>query len=72
MKLIVQDEDLLDKEDTAILDRMAQFASRDDVFKIAAAKQLLAAIKRAVSCFSLLHRISTECIQNSTEGPLKE
>lgn len=48
MKLIVQDEDLVDKEDTGILDRMAQFASGTDVVKIAAAKQLSAAIKRVV------------------------
>ncbi|KAG6372794.1 ras GEF [Boletus reticuloceps] len=49
MRLIAQDEDLLTKEDHGILDRMAQFASGNDVFKIAAAKQLLAAIKRAHS-----------------------
>jgi len=54
MKLIVQDEDLVDKEDLAILNRMAQFASGNDVVKIAAAKQLLAAIKRVVRWFLLL------------------
>lgn len=54
MKLIVQDEDVVDKEDPGILNRMAQFASGDDVFKVAAAKQLLAAIERAVCCFSSL------------------
>ncbi|KAF8552770.1 ras GEF [Imleria badia] len=47
MKSIVQDEDMVDKEDLGILDRMARFASGNDVFKIAAAKQLLVAIKRA-------------------------
>ncbi|KAG8214799.1 ras GEF [Butyriboletus roseoflavus] len=47
MKLIVQDEDVVDKEDLGILTRMAHFASGDDVFKVAAAKQLLATIKRA-------------------------
>lgn len=58
MKLIVQDEDVVDKEDLGILNRMAQFASRDDVFKVAAAKQLLAAIERAVRFFSSLPKFS--------------
>jgi son of sevenless-like protein len=53
MKLIVQDTDLVDKEDLGILNRMTQFASGTDVYKIAAAKQLLAAIKRVVRCFFL-------------------
>ncbi|KAG9315529.1 ras guanine nucleotide exchange factor domain-containing protein [Chiua virens] len=47
MKLIAQGEELVDKEDMRILDRMAQFASRDDVFKVAGVRPLLAAIKRA-------------------------
>jgi len=34
------------EEDLGILDRMVEFASRDDVMSIAASKQLLAAIKR--------------------------
>lgn len=54
MKSIVQDEDVVDKEDLGILDRMARFASGNDVFKIAAAKQLLLAIKRAVRWFFFL------------------
>ncbi|KIJ14919.1 hypothetical protein PAXINDRAFT_115260 [Paxillus involutus ATCC 200175] len=45
MKSMVQDEDVLE-EDLGILDRMVEFASRDDVMSIAASKQLLAAIKR--------------------------
>jgi son of sevenless-like protein len=47
MKSMVQDEDVLE-EDLGILDRMVEFASRDDVMSIAASKQLLAAIKRMV------------------------
>ncbi|KAH0832239.1 ras GEF [Lanmaoa asiatica] len=47
MKLIVQDEDLVDKEDLGILNRVAQFASGNDVSRVPAAKPLLAAIKRA-------------------------
>ena len=54
MKLIIQDEDLLEKEDAGILDRMAEFVSQDDVFRIVAAKQLLVAIKRAVRYLSCL------------------
>lgn len=54
MKLIIQDEDLVDKGDAGILNRMTQFASQDDVFKIFAAKQLLAAIKRAVRYFHVI------------------
>lgn len=53
MKSIVQDSDLVDKEDLGILNRMAQFASGNDVLKIAAAKQLLTTIKRVVRCFFL-------------------
>ncbi|KAG6372771.1 hypothetical protein JVT61DRAFT_7169 [Boletus reticuloceps] len=43
--LIAQGKDLLDKEDHGILGRMAQLASRNTIFKIAATKQLLTAIK---------------------------
>lgn len=71
MKLIVQDEDLVDKEDVGILNRMTQFASQDDVFRIAAAKQLLAAIKRVVRYF-LFHFLRcakvNETSGNSTQG----
>ncbi|KIJ60282.1 hypothetical protein HYDPIDRAFT_99030, partial [Hydnomerulius pinastri MD-312] len=46
MKSMVQDEDVLEKEEFGILDRMAEFVSRDDVISIAAAKQLLSSIRR--------------------------
>lgn len=67
MKLIVQDEDIMSKEDVGILNRMTEFASQDDVFRIAAAKQLLAAIRRTVCYFilffasELTERLVTAC-----------
>ncbi|KAH7885130.1 ras GEF [Phlebopus sp. FC_14] len=47
MKSMVQDEDVLEREELGILDRMAEFVLRDDVISIPAAKQLLVSIKRA-------------------------
>ena len=75
MKLIVQDEDAVDKEDLGILSRMAHFASGDDVFKVAAAKQLLATIKRAVCFFSslrqkYLERLATARREHQEDAPV--
>lgn len=47
-KSMVQDEDILEKGELGILDRIADFASREEVAGIRAAKQLLAAVRRVV------------------------
>ncbi|KAG5651191.1 hypothetical protein H0H81_009544 [Sphagnurus paluster] len=46
-KSLVQDEDVLDREDMYILDRIKAFVSSDEVSHFAAAKQLLVHIDRA-------------------------
>ncbi|GLB38510.1 putative guanine nucleotide exchange factor for Ras-like small GTPases [Lyophyllum shimeji] len=46
-KSMVQDEDVLDKEDLHILDRMKAFVSSDELAHVGAAKQLLIHIERA-------------------------
>ncbi|EIW81242.1 ras GEF [Coniophora puteana RWD-64-598 SS2] len=45
LKAMVQDEEILEKDDLYILDRMQDFASREDVMTFWATKQLLTAIK---------------------------
>lgn len=46
---MVVDDDVLEKEDLYILDRMKEFISSEDVNRFAAAKQLMILIERAVS-----------------------
>ena len=46
---MVQDEDILEKDDMYILDRMREFLKQDDVYQFAAAKGLLTLIERSVS-----------------------
>lgn len=48
-KAMVTDDDLLEKEDMWILDRMKDFASNPEVVSFAAAKQIIILIERAVS-----------------------
>jgi son of sevenless-like protein len=45
---MIQDEDLLEKDDMYILDRMREFLKKDDVYQFAAAKGLLTLIERSV------------------------
>ena len=52
---MVQDEDVLGRDDSYILDRMAEFISRDEVITIPAARQLSVVIKRAVRPESVSH-----------------
>jgi son of sevenless-like protein len=49
LKSMIVDDDVLEKEDLYILDRMKEFISTDGVSNFAAAKQLLILIERAVS-----------------------
>ncbi|KAA1479453.1 ras GEF [Dentipellis sp. KUC8613] len=46
-KTMMLDDDILEKEDLYILDRMKQFISNEEVMHLAAAKQLLVLIERA-------------------------
>lgn len=48
-KSMITDEDVLDKEDYHILDRIRAFATSDDMVQFAAAKQLVIHIDRVVS-----------------------
>ena len=54
---MVQDDDILEKEDMYILDRMREFLTKEEVFQFAAAKALLTLIERSVcillSCTAL-------------------
>ena len=50
-KSMVLDDDILDKEDFFILERIKEFALSDEVSHFAAAKQLLLHVERAVSDF---------------------
>ena len=58
---MIVDDDVLEKEDLYILDRMKEFISTDGVSKFAAAKQLLILIERAV-CPLPCHVASTKLI----------
>lgn len=53
-KTMVTDDDLLEKDDSYVLDRMKVFVSNAEVSNFAAAKQLLILIERAVRRLSLL------------------
>jgi len=46
---MIVDEDVLEKEDMYILDRMKEFISSDEVSRFAAAKSLMILIERSVS-----------------------
>lgn len=48
LKSMIVDDDVLEKEDLYILDRMKEFISTDGVSSFAAAKQLLILIERTV------------------------
>ena len=50
---MVQDDDVLEKEELGILEQITGFVSQHDVIGIPAAKQLLVSIKRAVCLASL-------------------
>lgn len=52
---MVVDDDVLEKEDMYILDRVKEFISSEEVNKFAAAKQLLILIERAVRAIQGCH-----------------
>ncbi|KAG1879209.1 ras GEF [Suillus subluteus] len=47
IKSMVQDDDVLERDEAYILDRMIEFVSHDEVITLPAAKQLMVIIKRA-------------------------
>ncbi len=49
MKSMVVEDGILEKEDMYILDRMKEFLSSEDVSRLAAARNLMVQIERAVS-----------------------
>lgn len=53
---MIVDDDVLEKEDLYILDRMKEFISTDGVSNFAAAKQLLILIERTVRNFTFVVR----------------
>jgi len=53
---MVVDDDVLEKEDMYILNRMKAFISGEDVIRFAAAKQLLILIERAVRVLLSMRR----------------
>ena len=59
---MIVDDDVLEKEDLYILDRMKEFISTDGVSNFAAAKQLLILIERAVCASSFCCVLSTKLI----------
>ncbi|EDR13329.1 uncharacterized protein LACBIDRAFT_230493, partial [Laccaria bicolor S238N-H82] len=62
LKSMVVDDDVLDKEDAYILDRMKEFISSEEVSRFAAAKQLMNTIERAV-------RDGVKTLVNTSLGP---
>ena len=70
---MVTDEDVLEKEDMYILDKIKEFASTPEVANsIAAAKQLVVLIERVVSDLCVLLRYHlTFCQQRGGDGPFK-
>ena len=48
-KSMLNDEDILEKDDLYILDRMKEFVLSDDVAQVGASRSLLPLIERAVS-----------------------
>lgn len=61
-KTMVTDEEMLEKDDLWILDKMKEFASNPEVITVAAAKQLLILIERAVSPHSFRPRHLTNSV----------
>ena len=59
---MIVDDDVLEKEDLYILDRMKEFISTDGVSNFAAAKQLLILIERAVCIPSICRVMSTNLV----------
>jgi son of sevenless len=60
-KSMIVDEDILEKDDMYILDRMKEFISQEEVSKLAAAKQLMILIERSVRH----RRLDFDCLSDS-------
>ena len=68
MKSIVVEDGILEKEDMYILDRMKEFLSSEDVSRLAAARNLMVQIERAVSDYL---RMADQCIDILAANPGK-
>lgn len=70
---MIADEDVLEKEDMHIFDRMKEFISQEDVGNLAAAKQLLILIERSVrySTCTRSQALTGPTERRRTEGPCK-
>lgn len=64
---MVVDDDILEKEDMYILNRIKEFISGEEVNKFAAAKQLLIQIDRAV-CTNLFTRFHQTHVETQQQG----
>lgn len=64
---MVVDDDVLEKDDLFILDRMKEFITTEEVARFPAAKQLLILIERAVSTPSFLVNC-TNGLPNTAKG----
>ena len=63
---MVQDDDILEKDDMYILDRMREFLKQDDVYQFAAAKGLLTLIERSVCVSSICNSKSLTFVPRAT------
>lgn len=66
---MVVDEDVLEKEDLYILDRIKAFISEEEVIKFAAAKQLLILLERAVWP-TYIACIASSFMDTNSNGPV--
>lgn len=72
-KSMVVDDDVLEKEDLYILDRIKAFLSGEEVIKFAAAKQLLILLERAVCSQTMLLALIARLIHlNSNDQGIAE
>jgi hypothetical protein len=77
---MVTDEDVLEKDDIHILNRMKAFVASEEVSRFGAAKPLSAQIERAVCPFHhhvcyvtyILFRSNGEVIQQSRQSPIRD
>lgn len=70
LKTIVTDDDILEKDDMHILDRMKEMLQNEEVMRSTAAKQLVVLIERAVRCLQYVfaykaHRFQQQKGDNS-------
>lgn len=60
LKALITDEDVFDKEDMSILDRMLEFLKSDDVAHLTAAISLKGNVERIVRSYCFINRLSAQ------------